>query len=74
MKIEFGIGLDDNTFHEGIPYMLIDQFHVKGAVPDGNYQHPYFPTNREKRRQELIDNTQLAHDIANKKIDEIQNS
>ena len=74
MKVEFTIGLDEDTFHEGESYLCIDQFHIKGAVPDGNYKHPYFPTNKEKRRQMNIDNTKLAHDIANKKIDEIQNS
>lgn len=74
MKVEFTIGLDEDTFHEGEAYLCIDQFHIKGAVPDGNYKHPYFPTNKEKRRQMNIDNTKLAHDIANKKIDEIQNS
>ncbi len=74
MKVEFTIGLDEDTYHEGEAYMCIDQFHIKGAVPEGNYKHPYFPTNREKRRQEMIDNTKRARDISNAKIDEIQNS
>ena len=74
MKVEFTVGLEEDTYHEGQAYLCIDQFHIKGAVPDGNYKHPYFPTKREIRRQEMIDNTKLANDIANKKIDEIQNS
>ena len=74
MKVEFTIGLDEDTFHEGESYLCVDQFHIKGAVPDGNYKHPYFPTNLEKRRQVNIDNTKLAHKISNDKIDEIQNS
>lgn len=73
MKVEFTIGLEEDTYHDGQAYLCIDQYHVKGAVPEGNYKHPYFPTNRDKRRSEMIDNGKRADKIADAKIDKIQN-
>ena len=73
MKVEFGIGLEDDTVHQGISYLCIDQFHIKGAVPEGNYKHPYYPTNRDKRRAVMIENTERAAKITDAKLDEIQN-
>lgn len=74
MKVEFGVGLHDNTVHKGDSYLCIDAFHVKCAVPEGNYKNPYYPTNRELRREVMIENTIRASKIADAKIDEIQNS
>lgn len=73
MKVEFSIGLEEDTFHDGQAYMCIDQFHIKGAVPEGNYKHPYYPTNRDKRRAMMIENDIRANKIADAKIDEINN-
>jgi len=73
MTIEFSIGLEEDTWHEGESYLCIDQFHIKGAVPDGNYKHPHYPTNRELRREVMIENTIRASKIADAKIDEITN-
>ena len=74
MKVEFGVGLPDNTVHKGETYLCVDAYHIKCAVPEGNYKHPYYPTNRDKRRAENIENTERASKIFDAKIDEIQNS
>lgn len=74
MKIEFNIGIEEDTWHEGQAYICMDQFHIKGAVPEGNYKHPYYPTNADKRRQVLIDNGKIAQKLSDAKMDELNNS
>ena len=73
IKIEFTDGLEEDTLHNGIAYLLIDQFHIKGIVPDGNYKHPKYPTNAEIRRQNRMDDQVRASKLGDDKINEIQN-
>lgn len=74
VKIEFKPGLEEDTLHGGIEYILLDQYSIKGLVPPGNYKHPKFPTNEEKRRETRINAVKNSHDLSNKQMDFINNS
>ncbi len=73
VKIEFKPGLEEDTIHDGERYLLIDQYSLKGLVPPGNFKHPKYPTNEEKRRETRINAVQNSKKLADKQLDKINN-
>lgn len=73
LKVEFRDGLEEDTLHNGIAYLLVDQFNIKGIVPKGNFKHPKYPTTEEKRREERIEVTKRIHKETENGIDKINN-
>lgn len=72
IKVEFREGLEEDTLHNGEAYLLIDQFHIKGIVPDGNFKHPKYPTNDELRREDRIEFTKRSQKKSKQQMDELE--
>ncbi len=73
VKVEFRLGIEEDTLHNGESYILTDQFNIKGLAPEDNHKHPKYPTAEELRRMDRIEGTKRIVDLGKSEVDQILN-